>query len=49
LNPVPFLLCHPDYVGTRLRTGVLADISPTLCKVMGLAQPKEMTRLGLFA
>ena len=49
LNPVPFLLCHPDYVGTKLRPGVLADISPTLCKVMGLQQPAEMNRLGLFA
>jgi 2,3-bisphosphoglycerate-independent phosphoglycerate mutase len=48
LNPVPLLLCHPDYVGMKLKSGVLADISPTLCKVMGLAQPREMTRASLF-
>ena len=49
LNAVPFLLCHPDYRGQKLRPGVLADIAPTLCKVMGLPQPPEMSRLGLFA
>jgi 2,3-bisphosphoglycerate-independent phosphoglycerate mutase len=48
LNPVPLHLCHPDYVGMKLKPGVLADISPTLCKVMGLQQPKEMNRGGLF-
>jgi 2,3-bisphosphoglycerate-independent phosphoglycerate mutase len=49
LNPVPFHLIHPDFRGTALRPGVLADIAPTLLKVMGLPQPKEMDRLGLFA
>lgn len=48
LNPVPFYLCHPDFRGLNLRPGVLADISPTLCKVMGLPQPEEMNRQGLF-
>jgi 2,3-bisphosphoglycerate-independent phosphoglycerate mutase len=49
LNPVPLILAHPDYVGMKLKPGVLADISPTLCKVMGLTQPQEMNRAGLFA
>ena len=48
LNPVPFLLCHPDFKGTKLKPGVLADIGPTLCKVMGLTQPPEMNRAGLM-
>ncbi len=48
LNPVPFLLCHADFQGTKLRPGVLADIGPTLCKVMGLTQPVEMNRAGLL-
>jgi 2,3-bisphosphoglycerate-independent phosphoglycerate mutase len=48
LNPVPFILCHRDYVGAKLRPGVLADIAPTLCKVMGLAQPLQMNRMGLL-
>ncbi|MDC0713612.1 2,3-bisphosphoglycerate-independent phosphoglycerate mutase [Stigmatella sp. ncwal1] len=48
LNPVPFHLIHPDFRGQKLRPGVLADIAPTLCKVMGLAQPQEMNRMGLL-
>ena len=48
LNPVPFILAHPDYRGMRLKRGVLADIAPTLCTVMGLQKPPEMNRLGLF-
>jgi 2,3-bisphosphoglycerate-independent phosphoglycerate mutase len=48
LNPVPFYLIHPDLRGHKLRPGVLADIAPTLCKVMGLPQPPEMNRQGLF-
>jgi 2,3-bisphosphoglycerate-independent phosphoglycerate mutase len=48
LNPVPFLLCHADFKGLKLKPGVLADIGPTLCKVMGLAQPPEMNRAGLL-
>ena len=48
LLPVPFHLIHPDFKGTKLRPGVLADIAPTLLKVMGLEQPKEMNRQGLF-
>jgi 2,3-bisphosphoglycerate-independent phosphoglycerate mutase len=48
LNPVPFYLVHPDFRGQSLRPGILADIAPTLLKMMGLPQPKEMNRLGLF-
>ncbi|MBI3181851.1 MAG: 2,3-bisphosphoglycerate-independent phosphoglycerate mutase [Myxococcales bacterium] len=48
LNPVPFHLAHPDFRGQKLKPGVLADIAPTLCKVMGLPQPEEMNRKGLF-
>ncbi len=48
LNPVPFYLVHPDYRGAQLRPGVLADIAPTLLKVMGLPQPSEMVRQGLL-
>ena len=49
LNPVPFHLIHPDFRGTKLRTGVLADIAPTLLRIMGLPKPREMDRLGLLA
>ena len=49
LNPVPFHLIHPDFRGATLRPGILADVAPTLLRMMGLPQPKEMDRLGLFA
>lgn len=48
LNPVPFYLIHPDFRGQKLRPGILADIAPTLLKVMGLPQPEAMNRQGLF-
>jgi 2,3-bisphosphoglycerate-independent phosphoglycerate mutase len=49
LNPVPFYLIHPDFRGATLRPGVLADVAPTLLRLMGLPQPKEMDRRGLFS
>jgi len=49
LNPVPFILAHPDFCGARLREkGILADVAPTALQVMGLPPPKEMTGLGLI-
>jgi 2,3-bisphosphoglycerate-independent phosphoglycerate mutase len=48
LNPVPFHLIHPDFRGQRLRPGILADIAPTLLRVLGLEQPGAMERQGLF-
>ena len=39
-NPVPFAVCLP---GVELKPGRLADIAPTLLKVMGLEKPAEMT------
>ncbi|HSN91708.1 MAG TPA: 2,3-bisphosphoglycerate-independent phosphoglycerate mutase [Anaeromyxobacteraceae bacterium] len=49
LGPVPFLLADPDFRGAKLRAkGVLADVAPTLLRVMGLPQPREMKGLGLL-
>ena len=41
-NPVPFLVAGAGDVKLR-EGGVLADIAPTMLKLMGLAQPEEMT------
>ncbi|MBQ7181306.1 MAG: alkaline phosphatase family protein, partial [Bacteroidaceae bacterium] len=42
LNPVPFI-----YVTTnpeaRVENGVLADVAPSILRIMGLPQPAEMT------
>ena len=44
-SPVPFTVCLP---GIELENGRLADIAPTILKVMGLEQPAEMTGVSLI-
>lgn len=39
VNRVPFILCG---AGSELREGRLADVSPTILDLLGLAQPPEM-------
>ena len=34
--------------GTKLKEGILADVAPTILKIMGLEQPVEMTGVPLF-
>ncbi len=41
LNPVPSILITNDY--EQIEQGILADVAPTILKVMGIAIPKEMT------
>ncbi|MDD2562657.1 MAG: 2,3-bisphosphoglycerate-independent phosphoglycerate mutase [Salinivirgaceae bacterium] len=41
LNPVPCILVSDTY--TKIDNGILADIAPTICKIMGLTTPKLMT------
>lgn len=44
LNPVPFIVIPGANVTVaEVHNGVLADIAPTVLKVMGLPQPSEMT------
>lgn len=48
-NPVPLIVVwdkRPE--GLSLRQGVLADIAPTILKIMGLEQPEEMNGKPLF-
>jgi 2,3-bisphosphoglycerate-independent phosphoglycerate mutase len=42
LNPVPFIYIT-DKQGVTVENGVLADVAPSILKIMGLEQPKEMT------
>ncbi len=42
-NPVPLIYVDKDAVGVHLKEGGLADIAPTVLKVMGLVIPVEMT------
>ena len=48
LNPVPALLVSEAHRNRRMRSGVLADVSPTLCDLMGLPKPAEMTGRSLL-
>jgi 2,3-bisphosphoglycerate-independent phosphoglycerate mutase len=46
MNPVPCFLVGNNEA--KMHDGILADIAPTLLKMMGLEQPKEMTGKALF-
>ncbi len=41
-NPVPFVLVDNDI--KKIKSGILGDIAPTILKLMGVAQPEEMTQ-----
>ena len=41
LNPVPCILVSNDY--KKIKEGILADVAPTLLKIMGIKIPKDMT------
>ncbi len=47
MNPVPFFLVDKNF-HPSLRPGKLADIAPTVLKLMGIEQPAEMTGGSLF-
>jgi len=41
LNPVPLIVIDKDV--KQVKSGILADVAPTILHLMGIAQPKEMT------
>ena len=45
LNPVPSILITDDY--KKINEGILADVAPTLLKIMGIPIPKDMTGKAL--
>jgi len=48
-NPVPVILCDPEREKVVPRSGGrLCDIAPTLLKMAGISQPKEMTGESLI-
>lgn len=46
LNPVPFVVVDSDI--KKVRSGILADIAPTVLSILGVAQPVEMTGESLI-
>ncbi len=47
-NPVPCIIIRRDSSHIRLRPGTLADVAPTLLKLMDVQIPDEMTGKPLF-
>lgn len=45
-NPVPMILIDKEL--KSINNGILGDIAPTVLKLMGVAQPKEMTQHSLI-
>ncbi len=45
-NPVPFIMVDKDI--KNIKDGVLGDIAPTILELMGIEQPKVMTRHSLL-
>ncbi len=45
-NPVPLILIDNDI--KEIKDGVLGDIAPTILKIIGVSQPKEMTQSPLI-
>jgi 2,3-bisphosphoglycerate-independent phosphoglycerate mutase len=48
-NPVPFILIKNGLVGRELPVGGLADVAPTIIKLLGLEVPAEMTGRDLLS
>jgi 2,3-bisphosphoglycerate-independent phosphoglycerate mutase len=51
LNDVPLILVcdEPEIKGTKLRKGILSDVSPTILELLGIPKPKEMTSSSLIS
>ena len=47
-SPVPLVLVGERWRGAHLRDGILADVAPTICELMDLAPPPEMTGRSLL-
>lgn len=45
-NPVPVFIIDEDY--KEINNGILADVAPTILKIMGIEQPIEMTGKSLI-
>ena len=47
LNPVPVIYVSENK-DAKITNGILADVSPTMCQILGIEQPAEMTGKGLL-
>lgn len=47
-NPVPFIVIDKEYKRLNRDQGIMADVAPTMLKVLGIEQPAEMTGKSLL-
>jgi len=47
LNPVPFIYVTAKK-DAKVENGILADVAPSICQILGIEKPKEMTGKGLI-
>lgn len=47
MNPVPFILVDREYKKLNRDHGIMADIAPTILKILDIEQPEEMTGKSL--
>ncbi|PLX27301.1 2,3-bisphosphoglycerate-independent phosphoglycerate mutase [Candidatus Parcubacteria bacterium] len=47
-NPVPCILIKNNIEGIKIKNGILADVAPTILKMMGVEKPEEMTGKSLI-
>ena len=48
LNPVPCIVIDASAETDQVNDGILADVAPTLLKLLGIDQPQEMTGKSLI-
>ena len=47
LNPVPFVYVSEN-TSAKLSDGILADVAPSICKILDIEQPADMTGKNLI-
>jgi 2,3-bisphosphoglycerate-independent phosphoglycerate mutase len=47
-NPVPVIYVDKDNKDGKLKHGILADVAPTILRILGVEQPSEMTGRALI-
>jgi 2,3-bisphosphoglycerate-independent phosphoglycerate mutase len=47
MNPVPFIVIDGEYKNLNRDHGIMADIAPTILKILDIEQPEEMTGKSL--
>jgi len=48
INPVPCIFISNNLKGVKMKNGILADIAPTILKMMKVEKPKDMTGKSLI-